>query len=174
MAESKTDLTDLMDTDLEYVSDTGYERDFDVEIIDGFYHQNIAFMNEKVQLFADYWMKLYSNCCLQRDNAVELLNDKKPDEAKAALQDWPDTLVSPNVPQLLFEDPPELKRKKRSAAQLECDGAELIHQMKDNYTRGEKVVFDVPNVQEDDISLADYDTRIRKVSRGEKYKASLR
>lgn len=96
MAESKTDLTDLMDIDLEYVSDTGYERDFDVEIIDGVYHQNIAFMNEKVQLFADYWMKLYSNCCLQRDNVVELLNDKKPDEAKAVLQDWLDTLASPN------------------------------------------------------------------------------
>ena len=89
MAESKTNLTDLMDIDLEGASDTGYERDFDVEIIDGFYHQNIAFMNEKVRLFADYWMKLYSNCCLQRDYAVELLNDKKPDETKAALQDWP-------------------------------------------------------------------------------------
>ena len=125
MAESKTKLTDLMDIDLEGASDTGYERDFDVEIIDWFYHQNLTFMNEKVQLFADYWMKLYSNCCLQRDYAVELLNDKKPDEAKAALQDWPAILASPNVPQLLFEESPESKRKKRSAALIECDAVHL-------------------------------------------------
>ena len=77
MAESKTDFTDFMDVDLECVSDAGNERDFDVEIIDGFYHQNIVFMNEKVQLLADYWMKLYSDCCLQRDYAIKLLNDKK-------------------------------------------------------------------------------------------------
>ena len=78
MAESKTNLTDLMNIDLEGASDTGYERDFDVEIIDGFYHQNIAFMNEKVRLFADYWMKLYSNCCLQRDCAVNFLMTSNP------------------------------------------------------------------------------------------------
>ena len=71
MAESETGLTDLMDEmDLGDVYDSGYERDVDVEVIDGFYHQNVAFMNEKVQLFADYWMKLYLNCCLQRDRAV--------------------------------------------------------------------------------------------------------
>ena len=34
--------------------------------------------------------------------------------------------------------------------------------MVDNYTRGEKVVFAVPNVLEDDISLADYETRIQE------------
>lgn len=162
MAESKTNLTDFMDIDLEGASDTGYERDFDVEIIDRFYHQNIAFMNEKVRLFADYWMKLYSNCCLQRDYAVELLNEKKPDEARAALQDWPAILASPNVPQLLFEESQESKRKKRSAALIECDAVSLIKEMEDNYTRGEKVVFDVPNVLEDDISLADYETRIQE------------
>ena len=55
MAESETGLSDLMeDIDLEDINDTGYEQNFDVEIIDGFYHQNIAFMNEKVRLFADY------------------------------------------------------------------------------------------------------------------------
>lgn len=148
--------------DLGDVNDTGYESDYDIELIDGFYHQNIAFMNEKVRLFADYWMKLYSNCCLQIDYAVERLNENKPEEAEAFLQDWPDTTGSPNVPQLVFENPPELKRKKRSAAELECDGLELIHQMKNNCTRGKRVVFDVPNVLEDNISLPEYETRIQE------------
>lgn len=61
--------------DLEETRDTGYGKDSVLEIIDGFYHQNVAFIIDKVQLFADYWVKLYSNCCLQRDYAVELLSD---------------------------------------------------------------------------------------------------
>ena len=82
MAESETDLSDLMgDFDLEDINDTDYQQNFDVEIIYGFYQQNIAFMNKKVRLFADCWMKLYSDCCLQRDYAMELLNDNKPEEA---------------------------------------------------------------------------------------------
>mgnify|MGYP001801895664 CR=1 FL=1 len=39
MAKSETGLSDLMedlDLDLEDENDTGYEQDFDVEIIDGF------------------------------------------------------------------------------------------------------------------------------------------
>ena len=64
MAVSETGLSVLIeDFDLEDVNDTGYEKDVDVEIIDGFYHQSVAFMNEKVRLFTDYWIKLYSNCC---------------------------------------------------------------------------------------------------------------
>lgn len=134
MAESETGLSDLMeDMDLEHVVDTGYEKDVDVEVIDGFYHQNVAFMNDKVRSFAEYWMKLYSNCCLQRDYAVELLNDGKPEEAKTVLEDWPDTTGSPNVPQLLVEEPPEPKRKKLSTAERECDAVSLIKQMQDNY-----------------------------------------
>ena len=54
MAESETGLSDLMeDFDFEDVNYTGYERDINVEIIDGFYYQNEAFMNDKVRLFAD-------------------------------------------------------------------------------------------------------------------------
>lgn len=164
MAESETGLTDLMDEmDLGDVYDTGYERDVDVEVIDGFYRQNVAFMNEKVQLFADYWMKLYSNCCLQRDCAVELINDGKPDEAKAALEDWPDSIGSPNVPQLFVEEPPEKKRKKQSKYSIECDGMMLIKEMEDNFIRGERVLFDVPNIlPEGDVSLAEYETRIKQ------------
>lgn len=61
--------------DLEDVIDISYERDIDVEVIDKFCYQNVALINDKVRLFADYWMQLYSSCCLQRDYAVELLND---------------------------------------------------------------------------------------------------
>ena len=98
MAESETGMSDLMDDlDLEKTYVTGYEEDIEVEIIDGFYHQNVAFMNEKIQIFTDYWMKLYSNCCLQRDYAVELLDKKKPDAAKAFLRDWPSTTGAPKI-----------------------------------------------------------------------------
>ena len=164
MAGSETDLTDLMeDMDLEETHDTGYEQDVDVEIIDGFYHQNIALMNDKVQFFADYWMKLHSNCCLQRDYAVELLNDNKPEEAKAALSDWPDTTGSPNVPQLLFEEPLERKRKKQSTCSIEYEGVMLIKEMADNLIRGERVYFDVPCVlPESDVSLAECEIRIQE------------
>lgn len=78
----------MVKLDLEEVSNTDYERDINIEIINRFYYKNVAFMNEKVHLFADHWMELYSNCCSQRDNAVELLNDNQPTEAKAVLQDW--------------------------------------------------------------------------------------
>ena len=165
MAESETSLTDLIDDfDLEDTNDTSYEKDVDVEIIDGFYHQNIAFMmNEKVRLFTDYWMKLYSNCCLQRDCAVKCLNDGKPEEAKTVLEDWPDTTGSPNVSQLLVEEPPERKRKKQTTNSIECDGVMLIKEMEDNYISGEMVHFDVPNVlPESDVSLAEYETRIKE------------
>lgn len=86
MTGSETGKSDLCD---EETCDTGFEKDVDVEIIDGFYYQNVPIMNDKVRLFADYWMKLYSNCCLQRDHAVQLLNDDKVEEAKATLEDWP-------------------------------------------------------------------------------------
>ena len=164
MAESETGISDLFDDmDLKETNDTGYEQDVDVEVIDGFYHQNVAFMNEKVQVFADYWMKLYSNCCLQRDYAVELLNDKNPEEAKAVLQDWPDTCGAPNIPQLLCETPVEPKRKKRSAVSIECDAVSLIHQMKENYITGNRVHFDVPNVlPEGQVSLAEYQHYIKR------------
>lgn len=161
MAESETGLSDLMEEfDLD-VNDTGYERDVDVEIIDGFYYQNMAFMNDRVRLFADYWMKLYSNCCLQRDYAVELLHDNKPEEAKAILQDWPDTLGLPRLPQLLLETPDEPKRKKRSAALIECDAVTLINEMEDNYIRGDRIITDVLNVfPKGEVSLVEYENHI--------------
>ena len=164
MAESETSLRDLMDDmDLGDVSETGYERDVDVEVIDGFYYQNMAFMNDKVQVFAEYWMKLYSNCCLQRDYAMELLNDGRLDEAKEALKDWPDTFGSPNVPQLLSELPQEPKRKKPSALSIECDGAMRIKEMRDNYVRGEMVRLGAPNVvPRTDVPLGEYELHFRE------------
>ena len=62
----------MPDMDLEETYGTGNEQDVDEEILDGFYHQNVAFKNEKVQLFGNYWMNLYSNWCLQRDYTVGL------------------------------------------------------------------------------------------------------
>ena len=91
------------DLDLGDVDDTGYERDIDVEVIDGFYHQNVAFMNEKVQLFADFWMRLYSECCLQRDYSVASIVIKgymehknynmKIEQSKYAFQSYDHLLV---------------------------------------------------------------------------------
>ena len=103
----------------------------------------------------------FSNCCLQRDYAVELLNGIKLEEDKAVLQDWPDTFGSPDLPQLLSEAPDEPKRKKRSDYSIECNGVKLIKKMADNYIRGKRIHFDVPSVlPEGDVSLAEYETRI--------------
>ena len=83
MAESETSMSDLMDNlDLDKTYDTGYEEDIELEIIDGFYHRNVAFMNERIQIFVDYRMKLHSNCCLQRDYAVECFS------LRLARYDW--------------------------------------------------------------------------------------
>lgn len=109
--------------DLQDVNYTGYERDVDVEVIDGFYHQNLAFMNEKVQVLGSYWMQIYSECCLQHDYAIELLNDDKPEDAQVILRSFPTTEGAPNVPQLLFKtEETKPKGRKRSGAEVESDG----------------------------------------------------
>ena len=163
MADSEGSLTDMMDRlDLGDVHDTGYEKNFDSEIIDGFYYHVIAFMNDKVRLFADFWMKLYSTCCLQRDRAVEFINKGRPDEAKKFLIDWPETYGSPQIPQLLFEPPQEPKRKKPSTLSIECDCVMLIKEMESNFIRGEVVDFTVPINRPETISLVDYETRIQE------------
>ena len=54
MAASETGISDLFDDiDMEETCDTGYEKDVDVAIIDGFYYQMVAFVNGKVRLLAD-------------------------------------------------------------------------------------------------------------------------
>lgn len=164
MVESESGISDLMeDMDLEDM-DTGYEQDFDVEIIDGFYHQNMAFMNDKVRLFAEYWMRIYSDCCLQRDYAMELLNDNKPKDAKVILHSFPTTEGAPNVPQLLFEtEETKRKRRKCSAVEVESDGLSLVREMENNYIRGQMLHFDVPNVfPEGEVSLIDYEKHLKQ------------
>ena len=50
MVESESGLSDLMDDlDLEESYDTGYEKDIEVDNIDGFYHRNVAFIYDKVR-----------------------------------------------------------------------------------------------------------------------------
>lgn len=88
MAESETGLSDLMD-DMD-LDDLNYETDIDVEILDGFHLENTLYhVNDKVQQFAFYWMKLYSNCCIQRDEAMDLLRLGNVDDAIKQLEDWP-------------------------------------------------------------------------------------
>ena len=67
-----------------------------------------------------------------------------------------------NLPQLLLETPNEPKRKKRSPLTIKCDAYSLIQQMKENYIRGERLHFDVPNVlPEGEVSLAEYEDYIK-------------
>ena len=79
---------------------------------------------------------MYSDCCLQRDYAMELLNDNKPEDAKVVLLSFPKTEKAPNVPQLLFETE-ETKRKKikRSVAKVESDGWSLVREMKNPHAK---------------------------------------
>ena len=58
--------------DLKETCGTCYKKHIEVEIIDGFKHQNVAFMNEKVQLFVDYWIKPYLISLIQRDRPMFL------------------------------------------------------------------------------------------------------
>ena len=79
MAESPTGLSELEFLDLD---DLNYETDIDVEILDGFHLENTLHnVNDKVQQFTFYWMKLYSNCCIQRDEALGLLRLGYVDDA---------------------------------------------------------------------------------------------
>ena len=110
-----------------------------------------GFYERQCSIICHYWMKLYSNCCLQQGYAIELLNDGKP---KAVLNDWPDTTGAPKVPQLLFEELTDKRQKNRSTNSFESDGVMLLKEMEENYIRGTRVHFNAPNVPEGDISLA--------------------
>ena len=77
---------------------------------------------------------------------MELLNDKRPDLAKAFLEDWPITIGAPKILQLLFETTGEPKRKKPSVISIECYAISIIQDMKDNYIRGKILHFDSSNV----------------------------
>ena len=99
MAGSETGLSDLIeDFDMKDINDTDYEQDFNVEIIDGFHQENTLYqVNDKIHQFAFYWMKLYSNCCIQRDDALGLLRLGNVDDAIKKLEDWPATILGLHV-----------------------------------------------------------------------------
>lgn len=87
MVDSGIYLFDLMEFfDL---NDDNYEVDFDVEILDGFYLENVFYqVNDKVYQFVFYWMKLYLNCCIQRDEVLGLLRFGYVDDVIKKFDDW--------------------------------------------------------------------------------------
>ena len=146
MAGSETGLSDLFDDmDLEDVDDSNYETDYDVEILDGFHQENTLYqVNDKVQQFAFYWMKLYSNCCIQRDEALGSLRLGYVGDAIKKLEDWPETIGCPKVPQVLpTEQEEQLKHKKaRKATDVEA----LIQEMRIKFiTSTVEFHYNVPN-----------------------------
>ena len=156
MAESPTGLSELMEfLDLD---DSNYETDFDVEILDGFHLENTLHnVNDKVQQFAFYWMKLYSNCCIQRDEALGLLRLGYVDDAIRKLEDWPETIGCPDVPQVLpTEQEEQLKRKK---ARKVTDVEVLIQETLEFH-------YGVPNeFPTEELTLDEYEMKIKKCDR---------
>ena len=140
-----------------------YEEYYDIEIIDGFYLQNAAYeTNEKIQFFAKYWMTLYSNCCKQRNEALDFLNLDAKDEAIKLLQDWPESIGCPSVPQIL-QDVGHNQRKKPK--RKEIDPLELIKEMKKKFQCGIDYHYDVPNIlpnSSEDYTLEAYENKIKQ------------
>lgn len=164
MADSGTHLSDSMEfLDL---NDDNYEADFDVEILDGFHLENALYqVNDKVHQFASYWMKLYSNCCIQRDEALGLLRLGYVDDAIKKLDDWPATIGCPNVPQVLpTRQEEQLKHKKaRKATDVEA----LIQEMRSTFSPSAvEFHYDVPNeFPTEELTLEEYGTKIKECNR---------
>ena len=163
MAGSETGLSDLFDDmDLEDVDDSNYETDYDVEILDGFHQENTLYqVNDKVQQFAFYWMKLYSNCCIQRDEALDSLRLGYVGDAIKKLEDWPETIGCPKVPQVLpTEQEEQLKHKKaRKATDVEA----VIQEMRSKFiTSTVEFHYNVPN---EELTLEEYETKIKECDR---------
>lgn len=162
MAESETGLSDLMDVDEIDVEDTSYEADFDVEVLDGFHLENAFYqVNDKVQQFAFYWMKLYSNCCIQRDEALDSLRLGNVDDAIKKLDDWPATIGCPKVPQVLpTKQEEQLKHKKARKA---TDVGALIQEMRSKFSSSAvEYHYDLPNeFPTEELTLEEYETKIK-------------
>ena len=163
MAESPTGLSEMefMDCD-----DLNYEMDFDVDILDGFHLENTLYhVNDKVQQFAFYWMKLYSNCCIQRDEALGLLRLGNVDDAIRKLEDWPETIGCPDVPQVLpTEQDKQLKHKKaRKATDVEA----IIQEMRSKFVPSNlEFHHDVPNeFPTEELTLDEYEIKIKECDR---------
>ena len=148
------------------LDDLNYETDIDVEILDGFQLENTLHnVNEKVQQFAFYWMKLYSNCCIQRDEALGLLRLGYVDDAIKKLEDWPGTIGCPKVPQVLpTEQEEQLKRKK---ARKVTDVEVLIQEMRSKFSASTlEFHYDVPNeFPTENLTLDEYEMKIKECDR---------
>ena len=124
-----------------------YERDHEIDVIDGFYLEeamNIA--NDKIRICVEYWMKLYSDCCVQRNEALGWLEADCLDEAKKTMEDWPQTFGCPKVPQLL----PELREaRKRKKPNPFVDASSLVQEMRNKLSprTSDDFHYDVPNDQ---------------------------
>ena len=143
MAESPTGLSELME--FMDCDDSNYEMDFDVDILDGFHLQNTLYhVNDKVQQFAFYWMKLYSNCCIQRDEALGLLRLGNVDDAIRKLEDWPETIGCPDVPQVLPTE--QDKQLKHNKARKATDVEAIIQEMRSKFVPSNlEFHHDIPN-----------------------------
>ena len=148
MAESTTHLSDSMESS---------------DLNDGFYLENtLSRVNDKIEQFASYWMKLYSNCCIQRDEALGSLRLGNVDDAIKILEDWPATIGCPKVPQVLpTEQEEQLKHKKaRKAIDVEA----LIQEMRSKFSPSAlEFHYDVPNeFPTEELTLEEYETKIKE------------
>ena len=145
--------------DEEYVvSDPCYETHHDVDLVHCFYLENAIYRaNEKITVLADYWMKLYSNYCLQRGEALKFLRV----EALKALEDWPEAIGCPKVSQLLPVEQGE--RTKHKNARKTTDVSCLVQEMRSKFVPGYvQVQQEVPNEEPgDELTLEDYERKIR-------------
>ena len=145
------------------LSEQGYESELEVDIIDGFYLADAVYQaNNKIQHFAFYWMKLYSDCCIQRGDALNLLRVGCTEEAVKALEDWPQTIACPSIPQIIptaeSQSLARKKPKKRESAE------QLVAEMRKSFTfDGITVHEDVPNILPRQLlSLREYEAKIRE------------
>lgn len=167
MAEGKSGLSDLMDhMDLEDSFDTGYEQDINIEIIDGFHLENTLYhVNDKVQQVVFYWMKLYSNCFQQRDDALGLLRLGYVEDAIKKLEDWPETIGCPKVPQVLPTKQEEHLKHKKARKALDVEA--IIQEMRSRFSSSDiEFHYDVPNkFPTEALTLEEYEKKIKECDR---------
>ena len=156
----------LTEDEYSCVSDSeGHDEYYDVEIVepDGFYLANTMYeLNYKIQHFASYWMSLYSNCCIQRNEALSLIRLDATTEAIKVLEDWPQTVGCPKLPQVLEDSAGRRQRKKPRCEQV--DPSSLIQEMKNKLQLKIDNHFDVPIdcPSSDDLTLEAYEHKIKE------------
>ena len=110
-------------------------------------------------------MKLYSNCCIERDDALGLLRLGNVDDAIKKLEDWPATIGCPGVPQVLpTKQEEQLNHKKaRKATDVEA----LIQEMRSKFSPSAvEFHYDVPNeFPTEELTLEEYGMKIKECDR---------